>query len=77
MTIGEIAARYDDGNGEGAALHAAALRRLAWRARRGGKTCSTCSRLLPLADFGRDSRESDGLFRVCRACRSLTGRTLS
>lgn len=47
-----------------------ALARLAWRRARSGKICSTCAEAKPLAAFGRDSRERDGLNRACKLCKS-------
>ena len=65
----QLAERYDDGDGEAAALAEEAVRRLAWRRRRGGKVCGGCKAGKPLADFGVDNREADGLHRLCRDCR--------
>lgn len=63
-----VAARYDDGAGEGAALAEEALARLA--ALRGrGKECGGCGERKPVSAFGMDSRERDGLHRHCRVCR--------
>jgi hypothetical protein len=47
-----------------------ALQRLAWRRARSGKACSKCEEAKPLSAFGRDSRERDGLNRVCGSCKS-------
>lgn len=48
----------------------AVLRRLATRQASAGKTCASCGIEKPLSAFGRDSRNRDGLHRVCRLCRS-------
>lgn len=63
--IAEIAAKYD---GEAEALRAAALRRLAWRTRRGGKECSRCHETKPVGSFSSDSRRPDGLAYACLSC---------
>lgn len=67
--IAGACARYDDCDGEAARLAADVERRLAaWRAR--GKVCACCGEAKPVRAFGVDSRELDGLHRLCRVCRS-------
>lgn len=63
----EVAAKYDDEDGE---LTAAVLRRLDDRVARAGRTCSKCGERKPLSAFGPDLRDPAGLDRRCRACES-------
>lgn len=65
-----VAARYDGDDDEARRLGDEALQRLAWRKRRSGKECARCGERKPLSAFGRDTRERDGLHRLCRGCRS-------
>lgn len=69
--IAQAAARFDSGNGEGEELAQAALARLAYRRRHGGKECDRCRVTKPVGAFGVDSREPDGLLRICRKCVAL------
>lgn len=39
-----------------------------WRARRGVKECQGCGHDKKIQEFGKDSRERDGLNRLCRVC---------
>jgi hypothetical protein len=57
--------RYD----ESGRLAEEALRKLAYRLARSGKTCSSCGATKILGAFGRDSTRSDGLKIACRDCR--------
>lgn len=50
------------------ALSLAVLRRLAWRAARGGQRCASCGLEKPTSAFALDGRSSTGLDRRCRAC---------
>lgn len=45
-----------------------AIDRRDWRARRGVKECDGCGADKKVQEFGRDSREKDGLNRLCRVC---------
>lgn len=66
-TVRAIAAQYDDGSGE---IIASALRALARRQARAGKTCAgPCGERKPLSAFGADSQKLDGLAARCRSCR--------
>lgn len=67
--IRRLADRYGDTPEDAEALREATRRRLAWRARRGGKECSKCRETKPVSAFGRDATRSDGLRIYCRACR--------
>lgn len=67
--IAEAVARVTDGDDAGK-LYDQALARLAYRRRHSGKTCSSCRAALPLSAFGVNSREADGLNRVCKPCRN-------
>lgn len=69
----EAAARYADSPEEIERLVASAKERLKWRIRRGHKVCSRCHEAKHVAAFGMDSRERDGLHRVCRRCRTPGG----
>ncbi|WGH21419.1 HNH endonuclease [Arthrobacter phage Emotion] len=66
--IRHVAAKYDDGNGEGERLADAALRRLEWRKERGGRVCPKCGETKPVSEFGVDARKPDGLDPRCKAC---------
>ena len=68
--IRALAEKYDDGDGEASALAADAMRRLAWRRRRGGKVCAACGEAKALSEFGPDDRKPDGLDPRCRPCAS-------
>ena len=67
--IAGACARYDDGDGEAERLAADVVRRLEARRSR-GKVCGRCEERKPVRAFGVDSRELDGLHRLCRVCRS-------
>lgn len=67
-SLATLAARYDYGNGEGAALTREALARLADRRKRSGKTCSRCNEFKPMSAFGPDGARPDGLSHRCRSC---------
>lgn len=67
--LAEVTARYDGPDHEAERLLEQALARRAWRLRRSGKGCARCRETKPLAAFGADARERDGLHRVCRRCR--------
>jgi hypothetical protein len=73
-SLARLAARYDSGNGEAEALTREALARLAYRRRHSGKTCAQCREPKPLSAFGINSRERDGLNRVCKPCRNSAER---
>lgn len=64
--VRRVAARFDDGSGE---TVASALRALARRQARSGKTCAACGERKPLSAFGADSQKPDGLRTRCRSCR--------
>lgn len=67
--IAEAVARYAEGtNAE--ELTTQALARLAYRRRHSGKHCPSCQQDRPISAFGRDSRERDGLNRICKTCRN-------
>lgn len=66
QTVADVAAQYDNEHGD---LTRGALARLAWRLARSGKTCERCREPLQLSAFTRDSRERDGLMRICRSCK--------
>ena len=62
------AKKYDGEDHAAARLTVAAYKRLEYRRRHSGKTCSKCERDLPLSMFSRDSSARDGLRRYCREC---------
>lgn len=64
-----VAARYDGDPLEAQQVLDSTLRRIAWRARRGVKECSSCHVDKKPSEFGTDSRNRDGLHRSCRDCR--------
>lgn len=64
----EAARKFADTPEEVEALVAQARAYTAYRIRRGFKICSVCKEKKKPAAFGSDSRESDGLLRVCRLC---------
>jgi hypothetical protein len=72
--VAAVCARYDGEDDEAARLAEAALRRLDWRRRRGGKECSRCGAVLPVSAFGPDLRRPDGLRYVCRPCEAADRR---
>ncbi|PZF10680.1 hypothetical protein DEJ25_12715 [Curtobacterium sp. MCPF17_011] len=64
--VRRVAARFDDGSGE---VVASALRALARRQARAGKTCAACAERKPLSAFSADSQKADALASRCRSCR--------
>lgn len=68
--VRSVAERYEGDDDEAERLTEAALRRLEWRKRHGGKECASCHEAKPVSEFGQDSRERDGLHRICRSCRN-------
>ena len=72
--VAAVCARYDGPDNEAARLAEDALRRLAWRKRRGGKGCPTCAETKPVSAFGPDVRKPDGLDPRCRACEAARRR---
>ncbi|WNN93710.1 hypothetical protein SEA_CALLINALLBARBZ_60 [Arthrobacter phage CallinAllBarbz] len=73
--LAAVAMQYDGEDHEGERLLSAALRRLEYRARHGGKQCLSCREILPVSAFGADSSRRDGLRYYCRTCRSTKGET--
>jgi hypothetical protein len=65
-----IARRYADYEEDVAPLIESFRARLEWRRRRGFKRCDRCKAQKKPHEFGIDSRNPDGLRRVCRSCRS-------
>jgi hypothetical protein len=64
--VRQAAAKFEDGSGESTA---SALRALARRQARAGKTCASCDERKPLSAFGSDAQKADGLTTRCRSCR--------
>jgi hypothetical protein len=73
LLVSRVASRYDGEDDQAAKLTDAAIRRLEWRKRHGGKGCAKCRTTKPVADFGRSAREADGLNPVCKSCRRVNG----
>jgi hypothetical protein len=69
--VASVAAKYDNEEGD---LQRAAVRRLAYRLARSGKTCAACDALKPLSAFGADARKPDGLDSRCKACEAARRR---
>lgn len=63
------AARFDQDPDDPDAVAASALRALARRQARAGKTCASCDERKPLSAFGADPQKADGLRTRCRSCR--------
>lgn|GEM_PF-7134980 len=63
------AARFDQDPDDPDAVTASALRALARRQARAGKTCAACDERKPLSAFGSDAQKADGLRTRCRSCR--------
>ena len=70
-TLRAEAEKYADSPEEVERLVELARARLSWRLRRGHKVCDRCKEQKPVTSFGVDSRERDGLRRICRSCRSV------
>lgn len=69
--VAEIAAQYDNEDGD---LARAALGRLERLQAVSGKVCSKCETKKPLSAFGVDGRKVTGLKAACKACLAGAGR---